>query len=94
MIIDFHTHMFPDAIAARTVEKLAKLVENPPETDGTHDGLFRSAQEAGIDCSVVLPIATKASQFYTINEYAAHFQKGKIIPLAASIPRLRTIKKS
>ena len=33
MIIDFHTHMFPDAIAARTVEKLAKLVENPPETD-------------------------------------------------------------
>ena len=92
MIIDFHTHMFPDAIAARTVEKLAKLVENPPETDGTHDGLFRSAQEAGIDCSVVLPIATKASQFYTINEYAAHFQKGKIISFGSIHPASENYK--
>lgn len=86
MVIDFHTHMFPEKIAARTIEKLAKLVDNPPETDGTYEGLLRSAKGAGIDVSVVLPIATKLSQFRTINEYASRFQEGKLLSFGSVHP--------
>ena len=40
MIIDFHTHMFPDKIAARTIDFLSKTGgDMNPFTDGTWKGL-------------------------------------------------------
>lgn len=92
MIIDFHTHMFPEAIAARTIEKLSKLVKNAPETDGTYEGLLKSTESSGIDVSVVLPIATKPSQFRSINEYAARFQEGKVISFGSVHPASENYK--
>ena len=86
MIIDFHTHMFPDVIAERTLAKLSECSHMAPETDGTSDGLAHSSKEAGIDCSVVLPIATKPSQFRTINEFAARFQEGNLLSLGSVHP--------
>ncbi len=71
MIIDFHTHIFPDAIAERTIEHLVNIGKIPAFTDGTLSGIRRSMAEAGIDLSVVLPVATKPSQFDTINKFAA-----------------------
>lgn len=92
MVIDFHTHMFPEKIAARTIEKLSKLVKNPPETDGTYEGLFKSSEESGVDCSIVLPIATKPSQFRSINEYAARFQEGRILSFGSIHPASENYK--
>ena len=34
-LIDFHTHTFPDAIAERTLMKLAAISEIAPHTEGT-----------------------------------------------------------
>ena len=74
MIIDFHTHMFPDKIAARTIDFLSKTGgDMNPFTDGTWKGLKESTKQAGIDHSIVLPIATRPGQFHTINEFATHF---------------------
>lgn len=61
MIIDFHTHAFPDKLAPGA---LAHLTENArayahlygeahPHTDATLDGLTASARRAGIDFSLV-----------------------------------------
>lgn len=86
MIIDFHTHMFPESIAERTIAKLSECVHKAPETDGTYEGLLKSAREAGIDCSVVLPIATKPSQFRTINEFASQFLEGEILSFGSLHP--------
>lgn len=86
MIIDFHTHMFPESIAERTISKLSACVHKAPETDGTYEGLLKSACEAGIDCCVVLPIATKPSQFRTINEYASRYLEGEIISFGSVHP--------
>lgn len=86
VIIDFHTHMFPAAIAERTITKLSECVHNPPETDGTYEGLLKSTREAGINCSVVLPIATKPSQFRTINEFASHYLEGEIVSFGSVHP--------
>jgi predicted TIM-barrel fold metal-dependent hydrolase len=71
MIIDFHTHIFPDRIAAGTIKKLEEVGSIEAFTNGTLDGLKLSMKENNIDISVVLPVATKPSQFETVNAFAA-----------------------
>lgn len=70
MIIDFHTHIFPEAIAERTIKKLEEVGNIKAYTNGTLTGLINSMKENGITYSVVLPVVTKPSQFETVNAYA------------------------
>ena len=67
-IIDFHTHTFPDAIAAAAIEKLQAASHTRPFTDGTVSGLQKSMAEAGITASVVLPVATSPRQVVHVND--------------------------
>ncbi len=71
MIIDFHTHTFPPDIAERTIPMLAKTGNIINYTDGTKPDLELSMKNAGIDYSVLLPIATKPAQTKKINALAA-----------------------
>ncbi|MBP1755390.1 MAG: hypothetical protein H6Q59_1788 [Firmicutes bacterium] len=71
MIIDFHTHIFPDGIAERTISKMEREGQVRAFTRGTLNELKRSMRENQIDISVILPVVTKPSQFETINQYAA-----------------------
>lgn len=71
MIIDIHTHTFPPKIAASTLEKLSQASHTRPFTDGTPEGLESSMAHAGVDRSVVLPVATAARQVEHINDAAA-----------------------
>jgi predicted TIM-barrel fold metal-dependent hydrolase len=71
MVIDFHTHIFPDRIAEKTIEKLEEVGNIKAFTDGTLDGLKKSMRENGIDLSVVLPVVTKPLQFHSVNSFAA-----------------------
>ncbi len=68
MPIDFHTHTFPEKIAERALNKLSESSMIPYHTNGTGTGLIKSMAEAGIDISVVLPVATAAKQSISINE--------------------------
>lgn len=70
MIIDFHTHIFPDKIATRTVGHLERVGHVAAYTDGTLENLHRSMKESGVTHSVVLPIVTRPEQFRHINEFA------------------------
>lgn len=67
MIIDFHTHTFPEKIAENTIKKLASEGNIKNYSDGTNIGLKNSMSNAGIDYSVILPIATKPTQTEKIN---------------------------
>ena len=68
MILDFHTHTFPDAIAQSAVDKLKHNSHTRPFSDGTADGLRRSMARAGIDASLVLPVATSPRQVPHVND--------------------------
>lgn len=70
MIIDFHTHTFPDAIAERAIKKLGIPTRMKNYHNGTQNGLLQSMKEANVDYSILLPIATKPSQTASINENA------------------------
>lgn len=70
MVIDFHTHTFPDKIAAPTIHTLEKRSGLTAASDGTQKGLTASMEKAGVTIGVVLPVITKPEQFATINTYA------------------------
>ncbi|MBQ6132210.1 MAG: amidohydrolase [Selenomonadaceae bacterium] len=71
MIIDMHTHIFPDKIAAATIDKLSNVSHTPAFTDGTLNGLQKSMDAAQINLSVVLPVATNSKQVEKINSSSA-----------------------
>lgn len=68
MIVDFHTHTFPARIAAQAVNKLQGMSHTHPFTDGTVRMLRASMARAGVDRSVVLPVATSAHQVPHVND--------------------------
>lgn len=77
MVIDFHTHAFPDKIAERTI---SILEENTLRVSGEKSYAVRTGDVAGlqelmardgVDVSVVLPIATTVTQSGSINRFAA-----------------------
>lgn len=69
MIIDFHTHVFPDSMAERVVHNMAVETGIMPYLTGTVGDLTTSMEKAGIDISILLPVLTKPSQFNTVNHY-------------------------
>ncbi len=89
MIIDFHTHTFPDKIAARTIEKLENCAHIKAFTDGTRDGLKASMEEAGVDLSIVLPVVTRPDQFESVNRFACkqNEQEEKLLSFGGIHPR-------
>ncbi len=93
MIIDFHTHVFPEKIAKNTINALAERSNGKPSTDGTVDGMILALERANADIAVALPVLTKPTQFEsvlryacTINERFKNEQKRKIISFAGIHP--------
>ncbi|MBO4926176.1 MAG: amidohydrolase family protein [Clostridia bacterium] len=70
MIVDIHTHVFPEKIAAAAVDKLAAASHTHPFSDGTAAELQASMRAAGVDLSVALPVATAPRQVPHINDAA------------------------
>ena len=71
MIIDFHTHTFPDQIAAAAIARLSDRANIPAYSSGTAGGLLLAERAAGVDRSIILPVATKPEQVHHINDAAA-----------------------
>lgn len=83
MVIDFHTHAFPDKIAAGALEVLTENTrrfasiygESRPHHDGTLKGLAASSKQGGIDVSLILPIATSPKPSHSIGDFGAAADK-------------------
>ena len=70
MLIDFHTHTFPDELANKVILKIAGDASIRHYTGGTNASLLESMDRAHVDMSVILPVVTKPSQCETINKVA------------------------
>lgn len=75
MTIDFHTHVFPDKIAAAVVEKLSRSSKSKAFTDGSLNRLLNSMEKFGVDVSIILPVATHTAQVEKINNSAAQMNE-------------------
>lgn len=70
MIIDFHTHIFPDKLAEKTIKLLSERAKIPAFSKGDIKTTLKSMDEAGVDISVALSIATNAKQNENVNNFA------------------------
>ncbi len=96
MIIDFHTHNFPDAIAGRAIDGMLKLLNNcvVPAGNGTLSRQIADMKKDGIDRAVMCPVATKPEQADVIVRHACDIRDGvygedaarMIIPFASLHP--------
>ncbi len=96
MVIDFHTHVFPDKIAARTIENLEKKGNIKAATDGTLQGLLASMERCGVNLSVILPVVTKPSQFESILSFAKSVNEqypGRLLSFGGIHPDCEDYKK-
>ncbi len=71
MIIDFHTHVFPDAIAQKASGNIAKFYDMPTAYDGTLSTLLKVGGQSGLGGYVVHSVATRPSQVAAINDFIA-----------------------
>ncbi len=89
MLIDFHTHAFPDALAKKAVSSLGSRVDFPPVTDGSVGSLLEKMEEDGVSHSVVCNIATNPHQNPKVNSFAIetmHSFGDRLTPLGSIHP--------
>lgn len=81
MIIDVHTHTFPDKIAAGAIASMEQDIVDSQgfvvkaARTGTFGDLSDSTMKAGIDLSIVCPVATNTRQPEKINRISAELNK-------------------
>ena len=78
MIIDAHTHTYPETIAKRAIEKLEKNSGTKAHTNGVQSGLMASMKEAGISVDIV--------------EDGKTFEENALIKARAIADQARTIR--
>lgn len=88
MIIDFHVHAFPDALAAKALSLLSKCSGGvKPNYDATISGLESYLAKNNVDYAVVLNIATNPHQEKKVNDFAISLlEKKNIIPFGSVHP--------
>ncbi|MHB9036265.1 MAG: amidohydrolase family protein [Armatimonadota bacterium] len=85
-VIDFHAHVFPDQVAERAIETLHAAYQIELAFDGTVSGLLSLMEQDGVDFAVVQPVATKAGQVKSINDWAASHTDFRIISFGGIHP--------
>ncbi len=86
MIIDFHTHAFPEKMATKTMAALSQAGKIRPHTSGTIDSLLTSMDKTGIDVSIICTIATKPSHFDTIFGWLKSIRSKRLVTLPSIHP--------
>ncbi|MDR2071860.1 MAG: amidohydrolase family protein [Spirochaetaceae bacterium] len=71
MIIDFHSHIYPEKIAAKAVASTEAFYTIPARGRGTPEDLGAAGRRAGIDRFVVFSAAAVPAQVTSINDYIA-----------------------
>ena len=86
MLIDIHTHAFPDALAPRVMETLSRQGGGlEPQTDGTAEGLLQQMGRDGVDLAVVQCIATTPRQQKKVNDFAIELNGRKKLMAFGSV---------
>ncbi len=92
MLIDFHTHAFPDKIAERAILTLADKAKLPYYTIGTLDDTDEKMADWCVDIRVMLSIATNPKQQTNVNNFAIEANGrdnivafGSVHPLAENV---------
>ena len=70
-MVDIHSHIFPDKIAAKAVENIGRFYNVEMSGNGSVTDLLSRQKEAGINYSLVHSVALKADTVIEINNFVA-----------------------
>lgn len=95
MVVDFHTHVFPDTLAAKALATLLDMCDSQyvPVSDGTVAGLIKNMDDWGIDKSVIQPVITKPTQVKSTNEWVRGVCSDRIIGFGGIYPHTDDYKR-
>lgn len=68
-IVDVHTHIYPDKIAAKAVEGVGNFYSIQMSEKGTVSGLFEAQRNSDITHNIVHSVALKPDQVISINDF-------------------------
>jgi len=88
MIIDSHTHVFPEHVADRAMEALSARYGATPVGRASPSGLLREMDSCGVDRAVLAAVATRPGQVASINSWLAEIRSDRLWPLGALHPHL------
>lgn len=95
MIVDFHTHIFPDKIAEKAIQTMQENTGFPIDVIPTETSLINSMKKTaehdgcGINLSILLPVCTNPEKCWSLNEFARSInEKYSALPADSSEPRL------
>lgn len=88
MFIDFHTHIFPDDIAASILKDMAGRGDITHFTDGTYQGLLGAMSRSKIGMSIVSRITTQAEKVEAVNQWLIQCSGPTIRSMATFHPDL------
>lgn len=80
MVVDFHTHNFPDELAKRAIDGMVAHLDGSlvPVGDGTLSTQLRDMRRDGVDLAVMCPVATRPEQFGPILRRAIAIRSGEL----------------
>ncbi|MBU8901164.1 MAG: amidohydrolase family protein [Victivallales bacterium] len=93
MVIDFHTHYYPDKIVERALQNATKFLKTAPAIAGTRSALLQSMEEAGIDYSLALPLANTPDNVRGVNKWAQIHNQAPIFLLGSIHPQAKNPEK-
>lgn len=70
MVIDFHVHIFPDALAIKTIPLLAERSGLEAHSNGTAENTREKMKQGGVTHAVLQNIATNPRQMKKVNDFA------------------------
>lgn len=70
-VFDIHTHIYPDAIAARATQNLGAFYDFEVQGRGTYADLEQTGAAHGVKGFLILSVATNAHQVTKVNDFAA-----------------------
>lgn len=70
-ILDFHAHIYPNAIALKAAQTIGEFYEIPMRHDGTVDTLLRQEAAAGVTHMLIHSVAVTWEKVARINDFIA-----------------------
>lgn len=88
MLIDLHTHIFPDDKAPSILHDMSVRKGIPHFIDGTLDGLIGAMQTSSVDFSLISRITTRKDNVASVNQWLLDCTRPNVLPMATVHPDL------
>ena len=92
MIIDFHSHIYPEDVAPKVLASTKNKVGIEVFGSGTPQGLKADMRKAGIEKAVVLPVAKTPGNVRPINDWIKSLSGDGLLPFGAIHPLMEGLE--